>query len=72
YVVVAQGIEYTDFSKVISLNESGACLWKELEGKEFTVSDIVTLLMDYYIVDEATALRDGEAFFHSMKQAHII
>lgn len=72
YVVVAQGAENTDFSKVISLNETGAYLWRELEGKEFSSNDIAVLLLEAYDVDEPTALRDSESFFEAMQDARII
>lgn len=72
YVVVAHGLEHADFSKVISLNESGAYLWNKLAGIEFTTKDIAALLLEEYDVDEATALRDGEAFFQAMCDAKII
>lgn len=72
YVVVAQGIENTDFSKVISLNDTGAYLWRKLEGLDFDTNDIVALLLEAYDVDQSTALRDSTSFFESMQQACII
>ena len=60
-IIIATGKENIDFSKVISLNESAAWLWGEVEGKEFTPDTLAALLMEQYEVDEATALADATA-----------
>ena len=61
FIIIGTGVENIDFSKVISLNESAASLWREVEGKEFTPATLATLLMEQYDVDEATALADATA-----------
>lgn len=61
HIIIGTGVENIDFSKVISLNESAAWLWREVEGKEFTPQTLATLLMEQYDVDEATALADATA-----------
>lgn len=61
HIVIGTGVENIDFSKVISLNESAAWLWREVEGKEFTPQLLAELLMQQYDVDEATALSDASA-----------
>ena len=61
HIVIGTGVENIDFSKVISLNESAAWLWREVEGKEFTPQSLAELLMQQYDVDEATALADATA-----------
>lgn len=58
-IIIATGVANIDFSKVISLNESAAWLWKQVEGKEFTPETLAALLMEEYDVDEATALADA-------------
>jgi hypothetical protein len=60
-IIIATGKENIDFSKVISLNESAAWLWNEVEGKEFTPETLAALLREQYEVDEATALADATA-----------
>lgn len=59
HIIIGTGVENIDFSKVISLNESAASLWREVEGKEFTPETLAALLMEQYDVDEATALADA-------------
>ena len=61
HIIIGTGVENIDFSKVISLNESAAWLWREVEGKEFTPQSLAALLMEQYDVDEATALADAIA-----------
>ena len=33
-VIVAEGVENIDFSSIISMNESSAYLWNNIQGKE--------------------------------------
>ena len=61
HIIIGTGVENIDFSKVISLNESAAWLWREVEDKEFTPQLLAELLMQQYEVDEATALADARA-----------
>ena len=58
HIIIGTGIENIDFSKVISLNESAAWLWREAECKEFTAESLVALLVEEYAVSEAVALAD--------------
>ena len=57
-IIIATGLANIDFSKVISLNESAAWLWKQVEGKEFTVEALAELLMAEYVVDKNVVLAD--------------
>ena len=60
YIIVAEGEENIDFSNVISMNESSALLWKNLQQREsFTVDDMAALLTSKYNVDRTTALGDS-------------
>ena len=53
HIIIGAGMENIDFSKVISLNESAAYLWSEVEGQDFTPETMAALLMEQYDVDEA-------------------
>ena len=39
-VIVGEGIENIDFSKIINMNESAAYLWEKVAGKEFTAAEM--------------------------------
>jgi hypothetical protein len=71
-IIVAEGIANIDFSRIISMNESSAYLWKNVEEKTFTADDLVKLLLDEYEVDEATATADVEQLIQKWLDAGII
>ena len=59
FIIVPAGIENVDFSKIISLNETAADIWKGVaEMNEFSIDDMVSILMEQYDVDEQTARED--------------
>ena len=59
FIIVPAGVENVDFSKIISLNESAADLWKSVaEMEEFSIDDMVKILLELYEVDEQTARED--------------
>ena len=71
-IIVAHGIENIDFSKIISLNESAAYLWRAVEGKDFDAPMLAHLLTEEYDVDEATALRDAEKVMTDWREAGLV
>ena len=36
YIIVAEGESNIDFSNIISMNETSAYLWENIQGKEFS------------------------------------
>lgn len=71
-VIVAEGVENIDFSIIISMNESSAYLWNNIQGKEFDKNDLVELLTQEYDVDADTAAKDVEALVAQWLKAGII
>lgn len=59
WVITPEGLGNIDYSELISLNESAALLWREAEGKDFTVDDLAKTLTDNYEVDAETARKDA-------------
>ena len=39
YIIMQDGSSNVDFSKVISLNQTSAMLWQEIENKEFPTKE---------------------------------
>ena len=72
HVVIMQGRYGADMTKVISLNESSLFLWNELAGREFETADAARLLAERYGIDEATALRDAEAWTKALESCNLI
>ena len=71
-IIVGEGIENIDFSRIISMNESAAYLWNKIQGTDFTVDTLVSLLLEEYEVDEATARDDAETLVQKWQEAGII
>ena len=59
-IVVAHGLENIDVSTIINLNESGAYLWRGVEGRDFDAAELARLLCEEYEVSEDAALRDAQ------------
>lgn len=72
YVIVAEGRENIDFSKVINLNESAAFLWEKASDDGFTVDDLTNLLTNEYEVAAETARHDAEELVAQWLEAEII
>jgi len=72
YVLVAEGPEAVDFTRMISLNPSAAFLWKEVEGKEFDAEMLAQLLMEEYGISHDVAAHDVEALLQTLKSAYVI
>ena len=43
---------------IISMNETATFIWQNVSSTEFTISDMVTCLLNEYEVEEETALAD--------------
>lgn len=71
-IIISHGVSNINFTKVISLNESAALIWRGVEGKEFSVDDMVKILIDEYEVDEETARADSEKLVEDWKQVGFI
>ena len=71
-IIVAEGKENIDFSNIISMNESSAYLWKNIQDKEsFTTDDLAQLLFDEYDVDMETAKADAAQLANQWIEAGI-
>lgn len=71
HIIVAEGQDNIDFSKVISMNESAAYLWQAVNGREFTVETLAAMLMDEYEVDSDTAAMDAKEIADKWLEAGI-
>ena len=71
-IIVAEGIENVDFSRIISMNETSAYLWKRIQGIDFDENTLAGLLLEEYEVDEATARSDAKALVEKWLEAGII
>ena len=70
-VVSGEGTANVNFSKLVSLNESAAYLFKAVGNEEFTPERLADLLMEEYEVDRETALKDAETLCAQWKEIGI-
>ena len=70
-VVSGEGTSQVNFSKLVSLNETAAYLFKAVQGREFTAETLANLLLDAYEVDRETALKDAESLCAQWKEIGI-
>lgn len=71
YIVVAVGEAGIDFNGIITINETGAFLWKELE-KGSSESELISKLTKEYEVSEEIAAKDVSSFINTMKEAELL
>ncbi len=71
-IVVAEGDAMIDYSSILSLNESGALIWKTIEGTDFDVDTVTNVLLDEYDINEETASADAAEFIESLLEADLI
>lgn len=72
HIIIAHGVENIDFTKVITLNESAAFIWNQVEGKTFTEDEVVRMLLDEYDVEEAQARADVKQLLASWEKAGMV
>ncbi len=70
-VVVPIASKMISFKAIVSLNESGAFLWKLLETDK-TEQDLLTAFLVEYDIDEQTAKTDISQFIENMKKADLL
>lgn len=72
-VLMAEGLEAIDFSKLVNLNETATFLWKEAEAQgEFSIESLASALCNEYDVDEALATADVKAMLESWKEIGLL
>ena len=71
YIVVAIGQEAIDFNGIITINETGAFLWKILE-EGATQEELVLKLTEEYDVLEDIAKADVTSFLNIMNEADLL
>ena len=71
WVVLPVAGETVNFNGMISLNETGALLWKVLE-KDSDINSLSLALMQKYAVDSDAAVADAVAFVERLRNAGLI
>ena len=71
YVLVPVTNNIADMNSVYTLNETGAFIWEQIDGKR-DVEGIITALTEEYDIDNTTAAEDVFAFIENMSKYLII
>ena len=72
HVVSGEGTANVNFSKLVSLNDSAAYLFKAVGQEDFTPERLADLLLEEYEVDRETALKDAETLCAQWKEIGIV
>ncbi len=71
YLLIPANATALEFNGIITVNEVGAFIWKQLSSCE-TKEDIVKAILQEYDVDEETARTDLEEFLDVFQKANLI
>jgi hypothetical protein len=71
-VLIAQGIDNINFSKLINLNPTAAYLWEQASEGEATAESLAEQLTKEYDVDYAQALSDTQALIQQWGALNLI
>ena len=72
YIMVSESTSGLNYSRVISLNESAKYLIEELSGKEFTLDECASLLVNKYGIDQEVAVKDATLLAEKLKDAGLL
>jgi len=71
YVLVPITNNIADMNSVYTLNETGAFIWDQIDGKK-TIEEIISALTDEYEIDPANAETDVFTFIDNMSKYLIV
>ena len=71
YVVVPVGENVVDFTSMITINESGEFIWRQLL-EDTDTETVADALCSEYEVDRETALKDVEAFVNILMDKKVL
>jgi methyltransferase-like protein len=71
YVLVPVANNIADMNSVYTLNETGAFIWEQIDGKR-SIEEIIAALLSEFETDERTATDDVLSFLEEMKKYLII
>ena len=70
---MGESVELINFNKMITMNESAAYLWREVEHlPSFDAQTLADLLLEEYEVGSEQALADAENTIRNWQKAEII
>jgi len=71
YVLVPVTNDIADMNSVFTLNETGAFIWEEIDGKK-NIEEIISALTAEYDIDDKNAEADVLSFMDKMRKYLIV
>ena len=71
-IVVNQGTTGVDMTRIISFNQSARMLYLELVDKDFTLEDVVSIMMDRFVITREMATKDASKWIDILIRCGII
>lgn len=71
YILVPTGKTALSFNGLVTINETGALIWKTLL-EEKTMEDIVNKIVEEYEVEKEEAYKDASEFIEYLKASNIV
>jgi len=71
YVLVPLANNIADMNSVYTLNETGAFIWEQIDGKK-NIEEIISALTEEYEIDPESATNDVRHFIDKMSKYLII
>lgn len=71
-VIIASGLENLDFTKLISVNETGADIWNLLLEGATSEEDLIAKFLDLYEGDEEQMRREVLAFLKQLAEIGVL
>lgn len=72
YILVAEGLDAVDFTRMISMNSTAAFLWMEVEGRDFDTDTLADFLIEEYGITRDVANRDVAALLKTWESANLV
>lgn len=71
-IIIPSKMTDVDFTRVLSLNDTAAHLWRRMSEGEFEIADLVAVLTDAYDVSPAEAESDAQALVAQLRDMGLI
>ena len=72
YVIIVPGKDSVDLTEVYTLNETSAWIWEQLKNEDFTMDEIVDLVLQHYEVERERAMKDVQTFVDVLRTGGLI
>ena len=72
YILIGESAELVNFNNIITFNEAAAYLWQAVQGKDFDVDTLKSLLMEEYGIDAQLAEKDAGSIAKQWADAGLV